>query len=69
MSNASGNESDGRGSASADKGVAEKVVKKGVKATGEKSKTRGEGDAMEENDGLKNKATGMWDGLNEGVNN
>lgn len=60
MSNASGNESDGRGSASAGEGTAEKGGKVPEGKVVEKSKTRGEGDVTGENEGPKNKATGTW---------
>jgi hypothetical protein len=59
MSNASGNGSDGRGSASAGEGASEKVVQKGTKASEGKGLEKGK--AIDE--GPKNKTTGTWHAL------
>ena len=63
MSNASGNESDGRGSARAGEGATEKVVQKGTKASEGKGKAIDEGTVVGQNEGPKNKTTGMWHAL------
>ena len=67
MSNVSGNESGGRGSASAGEGTAEKVVQKGTKVFEgkglEKGKAIDEGTVVGQNEGAKNKTTGTWHAL------